>query len=167
MATEAQRAHVKATIDFLHAHAGQLDYPPGDVRDSRDATSWHLTEQQAEHVLRDNGRMCFDCSETDAWILRCAGLYPWADPGYTGSHLARLPVHYTNPRVARIGALVVFGPGTGHHEAIVYEPDPLHGNPLLGSHGRAGYQLVRLLDEAAAQEATGHAGYVFLSIAHL
>lgn len=170
MATQAQRQHVHALIGYLHAHASQLDYPPGDHRDSHDTASWHLTEQQADHVLAGGGRMRFDCSEMDAWILKCAGLWHWSDPGYTGSHLTRLPVHYRDPRIAKVGALVVFGTDTlptGHHEAIVYTPDPLHGNPLLGSHGHAGYDLVHLLDMAAAQAASGYHGYVLLSIAHL
>lgn len=167
MATAAQRAHVHATITYLHAHAAQLDYPPGDQRTSRDSVSWHLTEQAAEHVLTGGGRLQMDCSEMGSWILKCAGLWRWSQPGYTGSHLDLLPVHYTNPTVARVGALVIFGPGTGHHEAVVYTPDPEHGNPLLASHGRPGFDLVPLHDEAAGQARAGYPGVRFLSIAHL
>jgi hypothetical protein len=74
---------------------------------------------------------------------------------------------YENPKAAGVGALVVFGPGGGHHEAIVHTPDPRNGNPLLASHGSPGYHLVRLRDLAASQAASGHPGVRFLSIAHL
>ena len=166
MATLAQRAHMKRVMDFLYVHRSQMDYPPGDQRSSRDAVSWSLTEQQAEHVLTSGGRMQFDCSETCPWVLRCAGCWHWPQPGYTGSHLELLPV-YLNPKGAGVGALVVFGEGTGHHEAMVYTPDPKGGNPLLQSHGRPGMDRVRLRDMAAAQAASGHPGVRLLSIAHL
>lgn len=166
MATEAQRQHVLALIDWHVAHASQLDYPPQDLRDSRDLTSWNLTEQQADHVIADGGRLQFDCSEDDAWILKCAGLWHWKDPGYTGSHLATMPT-YLNGRVARVGALVVFGPGDGHHEGIVHTPDPVHGNPLIGSHGAPGYRLLTVAEEESYQTAAGHPGVRYLSIAHL
>lgn len=166
MATSAQRAHLHALIGYLHAHAGQLDYPPGDQRTSRDAVSWSLTEQQAEHVLNGGGRMQMDCSEMGSWLLKAVGCWHVPAPGYTGSHLDLLP-HYTNARQALTGALVVFGHGTGHHEAMVYEPDPTHGNPLLGSHGRPGFDLRTLADLAASQAAAGYPGITFLSIAHL
>lgn len=151
----------------MHAHAGQLDYPPGDRRDDRDSTSWHLTEQHAELILNHAGRMQLDCSEMGAWWLKCAGLWRWTTPGYTGSHLTLLPSHYTDGRIARIGALVIFGPGTGHHEAMVHTPDPQHGNPLLASHGRPGFDLVHLADLEASQTRDGYPGVRFLSIAHL
>jgi hypothetical protein len=166
VATLAQRQHVAATIEWLHSVAGQLDYPPGDIRTSMDALDFGLTEQQARHIITGGGRLEFDCSAMDAWILKCAGLWRYPQPGFTGSHLDTLP-HYTNAKIARVGALVVFGGGTGHHEAIVYEPDAKHGNPLLGSHGQPGYKLINLHDEAAAQAASGHPGVTFLSIAHL
>ena len=73
--------------------------------------------------------------------------------GFTGARagtmLAHLP-HYSDARAALTGALAVFGPGTGDHVAMVHTPDPQVGNPLLGSHGRPGFDLVRLHDLAAA-----------------
>lgn len=166
MATAAQRRHMRDAMDFLYAHRSQLDYPPGDQRDNRDAVSWRLTEQQAEHVLEHGGRVQWDCSEFCPWILKCAGCWHWSSPGYTGSHLQLLPV-YEKAKAAGLGALVVFGPGDGHHEAIVYRPDPKGGNPLLQSHGRPGMDRVSLRDMQARQTAAGHPGVRFLSIAHL
>lgn len=170
MATAAQRQHVRAVIDYLAAHASQLDYPPGDQRTNRDATSWALTEQQATHIVNDGGRLQYDCSEMDAWILKCAGLWKWAAPGYTGSHLATLP-HYHDGKIALPGALAVLGCATeptGHHEVIVHTADPKHGNPVVGSHGHAGYWLGPLSEQVAIQASIGyHGDPVFCSIAHL
>src|SRR3954447_7886803 len=153
MATHAQRVHVGHTIEWLHQHAAQLDYPPHDNRDSRDAHDWHLTEQQAEHVLAAGGRLQLDCSEVGSWVLKCAGLWRWNDPGWTGSHLELLTQHYTDARIALVGALVVFGPGGGDHEAIVYHPDAAHGNPIIAGHGRPGFDVEPLLSAAARHRA--------------
>ena len=167
MATAAQRAHLAATIELLHKHAGQLDYPPHDVRGPLDARTFTLTEQQAEHILTAGGRLMADCSEMVTELLRWAGC---ADPnglgyryaGYTGTMLTHLP-HYSNPKSADVGALVVIGPGTGDHVSMVYRPDHARGNPLLASHGREGFDLWPL-----AEERTWHRPPVtFLSIAHL
>lgn len=162
MATPAQRAHIGHTLDFLKAHAAQLDYPPGDQRDNRDAVSWQLTEGQADVILSHGGRMQLDCSELGSWVLKCAGLWHVSGPGYTGSHLAMLP-HYTDARLAGVGALVVFGPGTGDHECLVYRPDPAHGNPVVAGHGKPGFDVERLATVAAWHRPP----VTFLSIAHL
>lgn len=166
MATAAQRQHLLQLMDYLYAHRAQLDYPYNDVRTTRDAASWLLSEQQAEHLLTIGGRMQMDCSQTCAWLLKCVGCWHWSSPGYTGSHLETMPV-YHDPRGAYVGALVVFGPGTGHHECMVHTPDPQHGNPLLASHGRPGFDLVRLHDMAQSQASEGYPGVRMLSITHL
>lgn len=166
MATHAQRLHLLTLMDFMHAHRAQLDYPPGDVRTWRDSQSWAMSEQTLEHVLKGGGRWQGDCSEYCPTLLRFAGCWHWPQPGYTGTHLQLLP-GYTDARHANVGALVVFGGGTGHHEAMVKVPDPHHGDPLLSSHGHAGLDEVRLSDMAASQAASGHPGVRFLSIAHL
>lgn len=164
MATEAQRQHVVAVLDFLHAHAAQLDYPPRDVRQRQDAQDWQLTEQQAHTLLTHGGRLMFDCSELAAWVWKCAGLWRWTQPGWTGSDLALAAFpHYTDGRDALPGAGVVFGNPPGHHMAIVHTADPTHGNPLCGSHGRPGFDLATVSQIAATQPA----GLTYLSIAHL
>jgi hypothetical protein len=167
MATEAQRTHVVHVLDHLHTFASHLLYPAGDQRTNRDGVSWRLSETQAFAMLAGGGYWQGDCSEFCPWVLKCAGLWRWVQPGATSTHLELLPVHYHDARGALPGALVVFGPGGGHHEAIVHTADPAHGNPLLASHGRPGYDLVRLHDLAAAQAAEGYPGTVLLSIAHL
>ena len=119
-----------------------------------------------EHVLKGGGYWQGDCSEFCPFVLKCAGLWRWSQPGATGTHLGLLP-HYDDARAAYAGALVIFGGGSGHHEAIVHTPDHRNGNPLLASHGRPGFDLVRLKDLAASQAASGHPGVRLLSIAHL
>jgi hypothetical protein len=166
VATLAQRHHLLYLMVYMHAHRGQLDYPFEDKRTNRDMISWALNEQTLDHVLNGGGRWQGDCSEYGSYLLKLAGCWHWTSPGYTGSHLETLPV-YTNAKGAMVGALVVFGPATGHHEAMVKEPDPTHGNPLLSSHGRAGLDEVRLHDLAASQAASGYPGVRLLSIAHL
>lgn len=162
MATAAQRAHCVAVMDYMHAHASQLDYPPGDQRTDRDAVSWALTEQQLHHVLDGGGRWQGDCSEFGSYCLKLCGLWRWG-PGYTGAHLELLPVHYTDGKLAYPGALVIFGPGTGHHEAVVHTADPKGGDPLCASHGRPGLDMLRVSQIAAGQPP----GVTYLSIAHL
>ncbi len=148
MATAAQRVHLSALIELLHAHAAQLDYPPHDIRGPLDSRTFTLTEQQAEHVLTSGGRLQADCSEMVTELLRWVGC---ADPnglgyryaGYTGTMLGHLP-HYLNAKAALVGALAVYGPGTGDHVSMVYKPDATHGDPLMASHGRSGFDLLRL-----------------------
>lgn len=169
--TSAQRLHARAVMEMMYAHRGQFDYPPGDQRTNRDAHSWALTEGEMERYLKAGGRPMMDCSEYAPWCLKCAGAWPFTSPGATSSHLAiwtarRWPI-YTDARGAAIGALVIFGPGGGHHEAIVKEPDPKHGNPLLSSHGHAGLDELELETLAASQAAEGFRGVRLLSVVPL
>jgi hypothetical protein len=166
MATEAQRTHVLHLLDYFHAHAAHLLYPPGDEPTSYDRECWGWSEQTLEHVLGRGGYWQGDCSDWGTYVWKLAGLWRHTVPGWTGSILKLLPT-YTNAKAARVGAGVVFGGGTGHHFALVHTPDPKHGNPLLSSHGRPGFDAVHLHDLAAEQARMGHPGVRFCSIAHL
>jgi hypothetical protein len=137
--TASDRKRLHAIMAKLIAHASQLDYPLHDVRGKLDAQTFALTWQQAVHRLDNGGRLMFDCSQAVTNICKWAGVkdpsgYAFKRAGYTGSMLAHL-THYANPKRARIGALVVFGPATGEHVAMVYETDKTNGDPLLFSHG--------------------------------
>jgi len=149
VATAAQRRELLALMDYCVAHRGQVHYPPGDVRTEKVATikSWVDIHARVTRV----GGWTIDCSQMDEALLRAAGcVLPFRD-GYTGSFLQHLP-HYTDGRNANVGGLVVFGPGTGHHMAMVHTPDPKHGNPLLMSHGQeADPRLIYLSQEQAGQ----------------
>ena len=166
MATHAQRRHVTDFLDFCAAHKTGLLYPPGDQRTARDSHSWRLSEQNMEHVLEHGGKMQLDCSEFGSYVLKCAGMWPWHEPGYTGSHLQLLHDHYTDGKRARAGALVVFGLAhdpNGVHEAVVWEADAKGGDPIVASHGRPGFDKLRVSQFGGAE----FAGHVYLSIAHL
>jgi hypothetical protein len=140
--TAADRKRLHAIMGKLIAHHAQLDYPLHDVRGKLDAQTFALTWPQAVHRLDNGGRLMFDCSGCVTCTYKWAGL---KDPnglgyrhvGYTGTMLAHLP-HYTNAKRARVGALVVFGPATGEHVAMVYTADKVGGDPLLFSHGARG-----------------------------
>lgn len=136
--THEERQALKALLEVLVKHHGQLDYPRDDVRGPLDAATFHLTRAQALARLANGQHLMFDCSGA----ITCA--YKWTklkDPngldyrreGYTGTMLDHLH-HYSDPRQARVGAIVIFGPATGEHGAVVLEPGD---DPLLFSHGLA------------------------------
>jgi hypothetical protein len=138
VATTAQRAKLATLMRDLVKHEPQVHY--AQIRPMR---SVRLTKPAYPLTM--------DCSEAVTCLCKWAGL---TDPnglgynghGYTGTMLDHLP-HYYNPANALPGALVVFGPGTGEHVAMVLKP--AHHNPLLFSHGlERGPLLIRLHDEA-------------------
>lgn len=150
MATAAQRRELLALMDYCIAHRGQIHYPPGDIRQERVGTikSWVDIH---ERISRPHG-WTVDCSQMAEALHRASGLHlPFRD-GYTGSYLEHLSPHYYDGRAAYVGAPVVFGPGTGHHMALVHTRDTKHGNPLLFSHGQeSDPRLIHLSSEQAGQ----------------
>jgi len=149
-------------MDYLLAHRGKVHYPPGDKRTETIHGIRTLGMLHAR-IERTQG-LTIDCSQAVTLLCLVAGLdnpNGGNTDGYTGTLLAHLP-HYHDARHANVGALVVFGPGTGEHVAMVLEPD--HRNPLLWSHGgESGPILIRLRDEAHAHSPP----VTFLSIASL
>lgn len=131
MATALQRQHMAGLMRWLIVYEPQVHY--GQVRPMRTV---HLREQQLAAIFAAGQGVTLDCSETATLVCRLAGL---ADPngrgydgtGYTGTMLDYLP-HYSEPEAAGVGALVVYGPGTGDHVSQVIEPG---ADPLLFSHG--------------------------------
>lgn len=169
MTTHGEREHMRDLMKFLLDHEPQVRYPRGDIRGARDAETFALSEAEMRAKLKAGGEIMFDCSQSTAQILRWAGCdaiwlrakYTNGVPVvYTGTMLGHL-THYTNPRAAGIGALVVYGPATGDHVSMVYEPG---ADPLLWSHGfDGGPQLVRL----SVQRSYHRAPVTFCSIAKL
>lgn len=165
MASRAQRAHLHDLMRVLLAHEPQVNYPTHDVRGPKDAATFALAEHQMRTELALGHHIQFDCSQAVTQLCKWAGLH---DPngleyryaGYTGTLLHTLP-HYSNPSGAMCGAIVVYGPGTGEHASMVYEPGE---DPLLWSHGfDGGPVLIRL----SKQRAFHRAPVTFLSIAAL
>jgi hypothetical protein len=157
--TTAQRRRLERMMRGLIAHAAQVHYSENRPY-PKDAHYGHYP-------------ITLDCSSAVTMLCKWAGL---SDPngrsfngsGYTGTLLNGPCSHYFDPHRARVGAIVIFGPGTGEHAAMVLEPDP--HNPLLFSHGweeRPGApgspHAIRLHDEAQ-----GHRPPVtFLNISRL
>lgn len=160
MATPAQRTHLKALMAYLRQHERQVHYAQARPMD------WTRWSEAHLHALLDSGAGIWaDCSESVTAICRWAGL---RDPngrhydgsGNTSTMYQHLP-HYTDPRRAMVGALVVFGPGGADHVCMVYTPG---ADPLLWSHGaESGPRLVRYSLERAIHRRPA----TFLSIAGL
>lgn len=160
MATSAQRQHLYDLMLYLLGHEPQVHY--AQVRPMQTV---QLSEALLDARLAAGRGITMDCSEAVTCLCKWAGL---ADPngrhydgsGYTGTLLANLP-HYSDPSRARIGALVVFGPGTGEHVSMVLEPGP---DPLMWSHGsESGPIRVRFSRERSWHRPP----YTFLAIAGL
>lgn len=81
MATATQRHHIGAVLDFFHAHAAHLLYPPHDVRTAFDNECWHWSEHTTETMLREGHFWQGDCSEFGSYVLKCAGLWHWSSLG--------------------------------------------------------------------------------------
>lgn len=153
---------------LLSEHAHLVQYPPGDVRGGLDKLTWRLTEKELLHRLAAGLPIQFDCSQCFTQLCRWAGLkdpsgFNYRVCGYTGTILAYASKHdaiYTDPRKAGIGAPALFGPRTAEHVSTVMEPGD---DPLMGSHGRPGFDELLL-----SVERTWHDPPVrFCSIAHL
>ena len=165
MTTKAERQHLHELMQLLVDHEPQVHYPRHDVRGPDDAATFKLTEAQLRAKLKAGGSIMFDCSQAVTQLCKWTGLddpnglgYKW--PGYTGTLLQHL-AHYSDPAGAGIGAIVVYGPGTGEHASMVFE----HGSdPLLWSHGfEGGPQLIRL----SAQRRYHRAPVTFLNVSRL
>jgi hypothetical protein len=121
-----------AVMDYLVLHRDRVHYR--QVRPMLTRPLHTLVDLHA--ALASPRGVVMDCSEAVTLICKLGGL---TDPnglhyngsGYTGT-LLRLP-HYYDPHSAMLGALVVFGGGTGHHVTMVREPG---ADPLLWSHGQ-------------------------------
>jgi hypothetical protein len=123
--------------------------------------SLHLLQQ----ALHSPHGVTMDCSESVTLLCQVVGLddpngFDYDGHGFTGTLLHHLP-HYADPRKAKVGALVVFGPGSGDHVCMVRRPG---ANPTLFSHGsERGPIYITLTDEKRFQ----HPPTTFLSIKSL
>jgi len=160
MATTAQRKHLASLMDWLVSKEPLIDY-----RQYRPMTTIKLYEQELVDRFAAGKHITSDCSKTVTLLCKLAGL---KDPngmnytgyGYTGSLLEYLP-HYSDPKGADIGALVVFGPDDGDHVGMVRHPG---ANPMIFDHGsQSGPKFRRLNTIKGFQKPPT----TFLKIAHL
>lgn len=135
MASDAQRAAMRYLMDVLLTHRNRVHYAEVRPMRSKNITNVYQLKQR----IAAPGGLTMDCSESVTLICKLAGLKDPNDQnydglGFTGTLLATLP-HYEQAGGAKIGALCVFGPGTGTHVAMVYERG---SDPLLFTHGEEG-----------------------------
>jgi hypothetical protein len=157
----AQRKALRDTMKLLVDNEPLVNYPLHDVRGPLDAATWALTGAQMRARLKQGKHLMMDCSQGIACVYKWSGLQnPSGDiawPGTTGTLLQHLP-HFTNPAQAGVGGLVIYGPSTGEHGAIVYQAGK---DPLLWSHGfDGGPQLIRL----SVQRTFHHTPVTFLNV---
>jgi hypothetical protein len=161
LTTPAQRHKLGTLMDLLVREKARVHYRQVRPMQTRAIHSLHLLQQA---IYSPHG-VTMDCSESVTMLCHIVGL---ADPngfgydghGFTGTLLQHLP-HYTDPRKAKIGALVVFGPGSGDHVCMVRRPG---ADPTLFSHGsERGPIYIKLSAEKAYQRKPT----TFLSIAKL
>jgi hypothetical protein len=133
MATDAERAKAVKVMDLLVRYTGKVHYQ--QYRPMR--TKWINTMDELKKALASSRGITMDCSEAVTLIAHIAGMH---DPnnmqyggwGYTGTILNYCKPHFTDPKKAHVGSLVVFGPGTGDHVCMVRKAG---NDPLLFSHG--------------------------------
>ena len=148
-------------MDLLVRNEPRIHYRQHRPVQTAHLSSLHLLQQA---LYLPHG-VTMDCSESVTLLCHVCGLddpngFDYDGTGYTGTLLHHLP-HYTDPRKAKVGALVVFGPGSGHHVCMVRHTG---ADPVLFSHGsERGPIWIRLSDEKRYQRPPT----VFLSIAKL
>jgi hypothetical protein len=149
MTTPTQRAKLAQLMDLLVRERAQVHYAQVRPMRTHRLASLHLLQQ----ALASPAGVTMDCSESVTLLCRLAGLddpngVDYDGTGYTGTLLRNLP-HYSDARKAKTGALVVFGPGSGHHVCMVRAPGR---DPLLFSHGsERGPIMIRLSEEKRYQ----------------
>lgn len=161
MATSVQRLQLARLMDLLVREKVRVHYRQARRMQTRRIHSLHLLQQ----TLYDANGITMDCSESVTMLCHIVGLddpngFDYDGHGFTGTLLHHLP-HYTDPRKAKVGALVVFGPGSGDHVCMVRRSG---ADPTLFSHGsERGPIWIKLSDEKRFQRPPT----VFLSIAKL
>ena len=141
MVTEAQRASLGALMDWAFSERHRISYPPGDVRTTSVGAIVSVADFKAAVLA---GRAEWDCTQMTYALLGAVFGYVKDQGGYTGTQLADFP-HYSDPRKAYPGALVVLGPGTGSHGCMVRHRDAVHGDPTVFSHGGNGAFAARFV----------------------
>lgn len=150
-------------MDLLVQHRANVHYPFHDHRTEQIHSI--RTGEQLRAALNTPAGITIDCSQSVELLCHVAGLTDpdglnYQQDGFTGTLLKTLP-HYHDPGGANIGALVVLGPGTGEHVAMVRHPGH---DPILFSHGQeAGPFFLPLSQERRFH----HPPVTFLNIAKL
>lgn len=160
-----QRDALAGLMDWSVAHAALIHYPPiihGRIIRTQSVGHIRTPAAYKTQVLSHSGAV-WDCSQNVYALLCAVGCKVRFPEGATGSLLAELD-HYHDPRAAFIGAVCVYGPGSGHHATMTRHRDTRSGNPLQYSQGSpSDPRYVPLETEAAFQPRP----FTMLSIARL
>jgi hypothetical protein len=125
-------------------HAAYIHYPPGDIRPDPPIEEY---DRWKRHDLSGPGIMV-DCSESIQAASFAEGLPSQCGTSYrtglqfTGTLLSTLPEIRLSE--AKVGDLVVIGPGTGEHVVAILRPDD---DPIIWSHGCEQGPLIMPLSE--------------------
>lgn len=148
--TPADRQKIQNIQTYLVAHTAQIGY-----RMLRPMVTRNIATMVELGQLTAKG-FSMDCSESVTLICHVAGVscptgYTYASgDGNTSTIAAHLLHHYTDGRLALPGAMVVFDLGLPldkQHVAQVHTPDPVHGDPVLFTHGNAAGPMFLKLSE--------------------
>ncbi len=133
---EAKRRRIQSVQAYLVAHKAAIGYTQHRPMGTAHIDTMAKLEQ---HVAKG---FSMDCSESGVLIMHVSGCKSptgsWAE-GNTETYLERLH-HYYDPKQALPGAFIVFNsnrPLWEQHLAQVHWRDPLHGNPIVFTHGNA------------------------------
>lgn len=159
--TQAQRDHLHRLMHYLISKEPLIGY-----QQYRPMTTIHYNEAGLRRHLDSGHSISMDCSESVTLLCKLAGLkdpngFGYNGYGYTGTLLNHLP-HYSRASNAHVGAIAIFGAGTGEHAVMVMERG---SDPVVFSHGFSGGPLALRL----STEKRYHPGarVTFLDISHL
>lgn len=158
MVTQTQRDELAVVLDCLHDHREKTHYPPvinGVIRRQLAVSELGIKSlADLIKILDSEDGLVVDCSQMVIVSLAAVGIHVPHPDGFTGTLLSDLKPHYTDARGAYIGAVAIYGEGTGHHATITRHRDIHQGNPVQFSHGGNGAfasRYISLLTEAANQ----------------
>lgn len=158
MASDLQRAHLVGLGNWLISKAALIDYAQ-----RRPMRSSGLYEQDLADRFKAGTHLVLDCSESVTLMFRMAGLkdpngFNYNGDGNTTSMYNALG-HYTDPKRAKAGALVIYQ--NPAHVSMVLTAG---ADPWLFSHGSTNGPI----GVALSVERTWHSGTVtFLDVSRL
>jgi hypothetical protein len=133
----AQRKQIQKVQALLVAHKAQIGYTQLRPMGTRNVST--LTGL----MRKISAGFSMDCSESLVLICHIAGVKSptgsWS-LGNTDTMLNHLTKHYFDARFALPGAIAIFNsdrPLPQQHAAQVHQKDPLHGDPIMFTHGSA------------------------------
>lgn len=160
---QGDRSKLHAYMQWLVAEKDRVHYPPivNGVIERQIEVGWIRSFDDIRALVMSKRGMVVDCSQTVYALLLALGVVNLHEPnGNTDSLLRDLPLHYVDPRLAYVGAPVIYSRhGVSDHATLTFT----RGNdPDEFSQGKETDPRVLPL----SAERNGR-DFVFCSIAHL